>query len=87
MWGCNRHWFMLPRELRAKIWATYVPGQEVTKQPSAEYLSAAREVRAWIADYITKSVAEREVVQSRLNGRNLKKVVLDDIGTPHLKED
>lgn len=48
MWGCKKHWFMLPKTLRDKIWATYQPGQEVTLTPSAAYLEAAQEVQDWI---------------------------------------
>ena len=49
MWGCKSHWFKLPASLRAKVWATYRPGQEVTKDPSDKYLEVANEVQAWIA--------------------------------------
>jgi hypothetical protein len=49
MWGCKTHWFRLPAALRARIWKTYRPGQEITKDPSAEYLQVAREVQDWIA--------------------------------------
>jgi len=48
MWGCGPHWFRLPNALRAKIWATYVVGQEDRLDPSAEYLAVASEVQAWI---------------------------------------
>lgn len=48
MWGCKRHWFMLPLTLRNRIWATYRPGQEVDMSPSKEYLAVAREVQDWI---------------------------------------
>jgi hypothetical protein len=48
MWGCKRHWFMLPADLRAKIWGAYRPGQEITKTPSREYVAIAREVQEWI---------------------------------------
>ena len=41
MWGCRPHWYKLPKTLRAKVWATYVPGQEITKTPSAEGVSTA----------------------------------------------
>ncbi len=37
------------RILRARIWATYKPGQEVAGTPSASYLDAAKDVQAWIA--------------------------------------
>lgn len=47
-WGCPKHWFKLPTALRNKIWATYKPGQEISKTPSAEYIDAANEVQDWI---------------------------------------
>ncbi len=47
MWGCKKHWFKLPKSLRNKIWATYVPGQEVTKTPSRLYIRVALEVQDW----------------------------------------
>lgn len=48
MWGCAPHWFKLPKALRDRVWATYVPGQEITKTPSAAYLEVAHDVQAWI---------------------------------------
>ena len=54
MWGCKTHWFMLPQHLRNKIWATYRPGQEISKLPSREYVEAARAVQEWIAQHETK---------------------------------
>lgn len=48
MWGCRTHWYRLPKELRDRIWETYRPGQEIDKNPSVEYIEAAREVQAWI---------------------------------------
>ena len=48
MWGCSSHWFRIPLRLRNLIWATYRPGQEISKTPSAEYLAVAREVQDWI---------------------------------------
>lgn len=48
MWGCRQHWFKLPSASRERIWATYVPGQEITKTPSPAYLEAARAVQDWI---------------------------------------
>lgn len=49
MWGCKDHWFALPKHLRDKIWAAYVPGQERRMDPSEEYLEVAHEVQDWIA--------------------------------------
>lgn len=48
LWGCRRHWYMLPATLRARIWLHYKPGQEVSKTPSAEYIAVANDVQAWI---------------------------------------
>lgn len=51
MWGCKTHWFRLPKFLRDRIWATYVPWQEIRKDPSQDYLDAADAVDAWIREY------------------------------------
>jgi hypothetical protein len=48
LWGCREHWFMLPLHLRDLIWATYKPGQEITKTPSKAYVAAAMQVQEWI---------------------------------------
>lgn len=50
MWGCKMHWFMLPKYLRDKIWATYKIGQEITMTPSDEYLEVVMEVQRWIKE-------------------------------------
>ena len=51
MWGCQPHWFRLPKRLRDEIWAAYMPGQEVTKSPTRRYVEVAREVQQWISDH------------------------------------
>lgn len=51
LWGCKQHWFRLPKFLRDRIWATYVPGQEIRKDPTQEYLDAADQVDAWIREH------------------------------------
>lgn len=48
MWGCKKHWFRLPKIIRDRIWLTYRAGQEITKTPSAQYLTAASGARKWI---------------------------------------
>lgn len=60
MWGCKKHWFMLPKKLRDYIWETYVPGQEITKTPSLAYLDAARQVQTWISawEFAQKKMTE-----------------------------
>lgn len=39
---CLRHWRMVPRQLQSAVWTEYVHGQEVRKDPTRLYLSAAR---------------------------------------------
>ena len=46
---CRRHWYAVPKHLRDRIWQTYRPGQEVTKDPSVEYVEAATEARLAVA--------------------------------------
>lgn len=48
LWGCKMHWLRLPWVLRKRIYEAYVPGQEITKTPSAAYIAAAKEVQQWI---------------------------------------
>jgi hypothetical protein len=50
MWGCKRHWFMVPKAIRDRIWATYRPGQCDDKNPSRAYLLAAREAVVAVAE-------------------------------------
>jgi hypothetical protein len=47
---CAFHWFKLPRRLRDAVWAAYRPGQEITLDPSPEWLKAAEEARQWVAE-------------------------------------
>lgn len=51
MWGCYKHWMMLSKALRDRIWAAYRPGQETTMTPSREYVAVAREVQVWIKEH------------------------------------
>lgn len=48
MWGCRAHWYRLPKALRDRVWAAYVPGQEIGMTPSEAYLDVADEVQRWI---------------------------------------
>ena len=66
LWGCRPHWFALPKSLRDRIWATYVPGQEITKRPSRAYLDAARAVERWIAEHGSQAEADMPVQESLL---------------------
>lgn len=55
MWGCRRHWFMVPKRIRDRVWSTYRAGQEDDWKPSRSYLLAARAA--------VVSVAEKEGVE------------------------
>ena len=59
LWGCRQHWWRLPANLRRRIWAAYVPGQETSGRPSPDYIEAARAVRTWILS----EQARREAVK------------------------
>jgi hypothetical protein len=48
MWGCKTHWYRLPKWIRDRIWATYKPGQEITKTPSRAYAFTASMAQKWI---------------------------------------
>jgi len=52
MWGCSKHWYTLPPTLRSKLWAAYRPGQERDMKPSEDYIKVAREIQAWIQEYL-----------------------------------
>lgn len=46
---CARHWRMLPKYLQRSVWDAYVPGQEITKTPTAKYLDVMREAIRFVA--------------------------------------
>lgn len=50
MFMCRRHWFMLPKRMRDRIWRAYRPGQCDDWQISHEYAEAAREAVRFIAN-------------------------------------
>ena len=54
---CKRHWFMVPADLRKAVWREYRPGQEVDKEPTAEYLEAAQ--KAVVAVQATEEIRSR----------------------------
>jgi hypothetical protein len=47
---CKRHWGMVPLDLQRAIWRTYERGQEVTKDPSAAYVKAAKAAQKAVAE-------------------------------------
>lgn len=38
---CPTHWRMVPPAAQRAVWATYVKGQEIRKDPTDAYLAAA----------------------------------------------
>lgn len=40
---CYLHWRMVPYKLKRNVWATYVEGQEIRKDPTPEYIEAMTE--------------------------------------------
>ncbi len=40
---CFRHWSMVPSDVQARVWKAYVPGQEIRKDPTPEYLDVMQE--------------------------------------------
>lgn len=69
MWGCRKHWFMLPKAIRDAIWLTYKPGQEITKTPSENYLKVAfaADLHAMNLIWETGTDTEREKIRSRFH--------------------
>lgn len=52
MWGCRRHWFLLPAAIRNAIWRAYQPGQEDNlARVSEDYLAAAEAAQTWIRQF------------------------------------
>lgn len=49
MFMCKPHWFMLPKAMRDAIWDSYVPGQEIRKDPSLAYLQITGECIDYVA--------------------------------------
>lgn len=50
MWGCFKHWSMLPMGHRKAIRDAYVTGQEIRKDPSKRYIKAAQRAQKWIEE-------------------------------------
>ena len=50
LFACKMHWYMIPAHLRAGIWAAYVPGQEIRKDPTRAYMMAVRAVYDWVRE-------------------------------------
>ena len=49
MWGCDEHWRSLPTYLRNLVHANYVPGQEITENPTKEYMRVMGLIDEWLS--------------------------------------
>lgn len=49
MFMCRRHWFTLPKRMRDAVWDVYVPGQEIRKDPTDEYLAITGDCIEYVA--------------------------------------
>lgn len=47
---CTPHWKQLPQVHRDAIFKAYRVGQEIDKNPSREYVTAARSAQEWARD-------------------------------------
>ena len=51
---------MVPKSLRAQVWAQYIPGQEIRKDPTTEYIDALMAAVNAVAEQETRvSLVER----------------------------
>lgn len=55
---CRKHWFMVPRDLQRRVWATYRPGQCDDWQPSKAYCEAAKAAVIAVAEKEGKTLTE-----------------------------
>lgn len=60
-WGCTKHWFWLPKEIRDRIWRAFRPGQEVSLTPSPEYLAAAKAAQDYIREWNARANPQRSL--------------------------
>lgn len=71
---CAKHWRMVPKVLQDEVWALYIPGQEVTKDPTIEYLECVHRV----IEYVHTLEMEAYLVSSSMT-REITKDGLDDL--------
>lgn len=46
---CAKHWYMVPKAIQTLVWRHYVPGQEIRKDPTIEYLEVQRQAVVAVA--------------------------------------
>lgn len=50
MFMCLKHWRMIPQHMQDELWAVYVPGQEIRKDPSREYIEVAMRLVRYVQE-------------------------------------
>ncbi len=73
LWGCKRHWYLIPPPLRRALWEAYRPGQSAATA-SPEYLAAAGAIDTWVRLYfqsVAPSIGEAKVGRPRKAQRRL----------------
>jgi hypothetical protein len=55
---CKSHWYTLPKHLRDLIWRYYVPGQEIRKDPTPEYMEAFKLTHEFAIEYERDKLAK-----------------------------
>ena len=60
---CQKHWALVPPQLKSDIWKHYRKSQEVDKKPSVEYLHAMRRAIRAVSN-IERSINENTGISS-----------------------
>ena len=61
---CPMHWRMVPHQVQRRVWAAYVPGQEVRKDPTRAYMAAHHLAIAAVAAREGRTEAARRNVEA-----------------------
>lgn len=51
LWGCTKHFLLLPKPIRDELQRTYSPEDEEKHRPSPEYLKALAAAQNWMRHY------------------------------------
>lgn len=83
---CPKHWRKVPKKLQNDVWRFYVPGQEIKKNPTLDYLSAAWTAIFAVADlegipYDAKAIMRQVAIKFAATKTDAE---LDAIAIEHL---
>jgi hypothetical protein len=59
---CLKHWKLVPRNFQLDIWKHYKPGQEISKDPTNEYVKAAQRAIA-VVIMAEQGLSEKQMLQ------------------------